>query len=311
MPGPAGRTAAPPRSGPRPRTVTEDRPDLALHFLDRKIADDGQGAVARDEIGGVELLDPFRRRGRDVRLGPVNRPAVRVSREQGPCDERGGALPGVVRDHPDLFQDDLLLLGKLAGIDIEVEEDLLLVGEAEVGPVGRQGDLEGGQVEARVGVEIGAVPADVASDLGPAPPLGAAEEDAVFEDVDETVRPGGLVLDADVHGRGDVDEGKAPFLEEDDPEAVHERERLASGRGRGGGSGEGQAGYKDDQGPPERSFPFVHAHLSMQQTCRVPAPLGPRPSSRGPVPSTFTRGVPNLTSSAPERQEPISIPAPV
>ena len=234
-----------------------------------------------------------------------------MSREQRFRDERGGALPGVVRDHPDLLQDDLLLLLELVGGDVEIEEDLPLVGQSEIEPVGRQGDLERREVQARIRVEIGAVPADVAPDLGPAPPLGPPEEDAVLEDVDEAARPGGLVLDADVDRRGDVDEGEAALFDQDDAQAVLEDEGfVARLRGRGGPRA-GQQDAEDGDAANDRSVrPMFHSDRHLQQTYQDPDPERPapaRPEHPELASSLFTPGArESYNIGSGDGQEPVS-----
>jgi hypothetical protein len=238
----------------------EDLPDQPFHFGRREVPDDGQGAIIGHEEPAVEVEEIAGRGRGDDLPPPIDGPAVGMSGEQSLEDEVGRVPLGVVLHLAVLFQDDVLLLVELGLAQVEPEEDLLLVPESELGVLGRQRDLEHGEVLPGVGVEVGSVPADFGADLRPGTVGRPAEQDAVLEQVNESVGFIGLVLGSDVEAGDDMEERQIVLFEEEDAEAVVEDEVPAWIRGaqEDGKSGQIDSGQK--AGPAAGGAPSIPAH---------------------------------------------------
>jgi hypothetical protein len=188
--------------------------------------------------------------------------------EQSLEDEIGRRLLRVVFHLVEFLENDLLLFVDLGLADLEVEEDVLLVAERELGVFRGKGDLEDREVLTGVRVEIGAVPPDVGADLLARAMGRSPEENAMFEEMDEPACRVGLVLGTDVEGRDDIQEGEFVLLVEKDAEAVVENEGTVRRLGRNGRrraqANEDAPGRQKD-GPP-RHDPGIRGHgFSLQQ----------------------------------------------
>ena len=202
--------------------------------------------------------------------------------EQALHDEVGPVPLGIVLRMIHLFQDDGFLFVKVRLAQREIEQDLLLVAEREVGVFRGQGDLEDDQILPRVGVIVGAVAPDISADLGRGPSGGAAEEEAMLEEVDDAVGFGGFILGPEVDRRRDTDERQAMLLIEGNAKPVFEDEGSARILFLGSG---GEAGQREqDENGEQRPDPpglvksghrLSQVQLLYQFITTPPLPPGP------------------------------------